>query len=873
MKTPIRILVVDDIPENLKVLSELLRSHGYDVWQAANGRQAIEITRERRPDLVLLDVVLPDINGLEVCRQIKADPSLPDVFVVLISGEATEAAQKAQGLESGADEYIAKPFVPRELLARLRTIARLQQTTAALRAREFHYRNLIDILPDGVALVNPEGVILEANPRAAQMLGYDTPSELLGKTVLQFTPPESPGRARVDLAEALRTGTLRAVEHTVLARDGTKLVVELSAALAAPGADAPELVVVARDVTARKAAEAHLRVQSAALESAANGIVIADRTGDVMWANPAFTRLTGYSIEEVLGRNLRMLKSGKHDRSFYEGLWKTIMAGNTWSAEMINRRKDGTLYTEENMITSVRDERGVITHFIAVKQDITARKATEKLRQVQRDFGTFLSATNDLNAAARRLLEIAVDQHGIDCGAVHLVHEKTGELALAARHRLSALMAKRLSARAAASLGMIGADPAATAFPEKVRVQPPYLRTIPITHDGQLVAALSVGSGRRESISEDAWRAIEAIAAQAGGAMARIRVEQLLHTNQQLLKKTLDGLRSAVFVIDASNHRIVMCNPAATAVFGYSTEELIGRSPAILHVDLASRAEFLDALAAAIERQGFLTDFEFRMKCKDGTTFPTDHSIMPIRDSKGRIQSWVNVVRDITGQKRAEEELRDLSRRIIQVQEAERLRVARDLHDGVNQLLASAMMRLRKVDSTASKLSPATREMLARCNDLLMKSLEENRRIAHNLRPSDLDEFGLATACRNLCKEIEARTSLRIHCNVSNSGERLRPDVELNIFRVVQEALSNVEKHAQARSVRLRLARRKGVLTLRIEDDGQGFVPGSKASGKGKRRGAGVINMRERVAALGGSCSIESAPRRGTIITVTVPGA
>jgi two-component system, cell cycle sensor histidine kinase and response regulator CckA len=135
----------------------------------------------------------------------------------------------------------------------------------------------------------------------------------------------------------------------------------------------------------RKQAEARLRLQSAALESTANAILITDRAGKVLWINPAFTRLTGYASHEILGQNPRLLKSGRHNKAFYQNLWETILAGRVWHAEMINRHKDASLYAEENTITPVLDQRGEITYFIAVKQDVTERKELEsQLRQAQK---------------------------------------------------------------------------------------------------------------------------------------------------------------------------------------------------------------------------------------------------------------------------------------------------------------------------------------------------------------------------------------------------------------------------------------------------------------------------------------------------------
>jgi diguanylate cyclase (GGDEF)-like protein/PAS domain S-box-containing protein len=123
--------------------------------------------------------------------------------------------------------------------------------------------------------------------------------------------------------------------------------------------------------------EDELQLRLTAMNVAANAIVITDREGTCIWVNPAFTLVSGYSSEEIIGQKLSKLKSGIQDESFYRGLWQTILGGNTWKGEIINRNKSGELYYEDMTIAPVRNEQGEITHFIAIKQDITERKRIE----------------------------------------------------------------------------------------------------------------------------------------------------------------------------------------------------------------------------------------------------------------------------------------------------------------------------------------------------------------------------------------------------------------------------------------------------------------------------------------------------------------
>lgn len=136
-----------------------------------------------------------------------------------------------------------------------------------------------------------------------------------------------------------------------------------------------------QDITRQKRDAEQLRQQSTALSAAANAILISDRQGRILWVNPAFTQLTGYTPEEAIGQPTRMLRSGEHEDSFYQNLWETISSGKIWKGETINRHKDGSLYTEEQTIAPVLDENNQITHFIAIKNDISERRMLQQMNE------------------------------------------------------------------------------------------------------------------------------------------------------------------------------------------------------------------------------------------------------------------------------------------------------------------------------------------------------------------------------------------------------------------------------------------------------------------------------------------------------------
>ena len=256
-----------------------------------------------------------------------------------------------------------------------------------LRQTKERYRRLVETSLDWVWETDAPGRFTYSSPRVQDLLGY-RPDEIVSHTAYEFMVPDEAKRAGDRLREIeLGRQTIVNVEVNYRHRDGRVVVVEIngSPVFAADGTWAGYHG-SGRDITARREAEQAMRLRGAALEAAANAIMITDRAGLITWANPAFAELTGWSTAEAVGCNPRdLLNSSLQDPKFYQQLWATILAGKVWRGELINVRRDGGLRTMDETVTPLRNERGEISHFIAILQDITERKQMEaQFRQSQR---------------------------------------------------------------------------------------------------------------------------------------------------------------------------------------------------------------------------------------------------------------------------------------------------------------------------------------------------------------------------------------------------------------------------------------------------------------------------------------------------------
>jgi two-component system NarL family sensor kinase len=255
----------------------------------------------------------------------------------------------------------------------------------------------------------------------------------------------------------------------------------------------------------------------------------------------------------------------------------------------------------------------------------------------------------------------------------------------------------------------------------------------------------------------------------------------------------------------------------------------------------------------------------------DGSQMAVQISIRPLARNGSNRATISMVVTDMTEARRTEELLRALTNRVLQAQEAERGRVALELHDHITQLLCAILFRCQAlVDELSMQGGPSMKEAM-KLREMLGQTAEEVERITRNLRPGVLDQLGLVAVLRGTSTEFAERTGVAVKLACVELTARLPADMELMLYRILQEALKNVEKHAQARHVAVQLIKQDGSVQLTIKDDGIGFDAKHHATRRKGKRVLGMLGMQERAAYVGGALTVKSGPRAGTEVEVRIP--
>jgi PAS domain S-box-containing protein len=332
-------------------------------------------------------------------------------------------------------------------------------------------------------------------------------------------------------------------------------------------------------------------------------------------------------------------------------------------------------------------------------------------------------------------------------------------------------------------------------------------------------------------------------------------------TAEVIQKATLLDLANDAIFVKSANGTISYWNEGATRLYGWSMTEALGHAPAeLLHSEYPVP---LSEIESRDEWEG-----EIRHTKKDGSRIIVVSRWAKIQDSNGNLAGWLEINTDITSRKSAEDAARALSGRILTLQDEERRRFAKGLHDSLGQYLAALKMNL---DSFPSPTPPQS-VVLSESVEIVDKCVTETRTISHLLHPPLLDESGFGSAARWYAEGFSRRSGIELNLELPKELMRLHPDVEIALFRAVQECLTNIHKHANGSSVDIRMTQDAKRVRLEISDNGQGMTRERlhRLLQSAAEIGVGIAGMRERFRELGGSLEIRSN-RKGTTVILIAP--
>src|SRR5947207_13380372 len=329
-----------------------------------------------------------------------------------------------------------------------------------------------------------------------------------------------------------------------------------------------------------------------------------------------------------------------------------------------------------------------------------------------------------------------------------------------------------------------------------------------------------------------------------------------------------------MWVLDDESLKFLAVNDAAERLYGYTREEFLTMSAS----DLRRADERRDFLRN--EPGGSVYRGVFRHARKNGEPLDID-GIAHLVSWRGRKARLV-VINDITERQRTQqalehvnrelelshERLRALSRRLLEVQEEERGRLARDLHDDIGQALTALKIQLESLHRAGE---PALQARVAEGVETVQHTLERVRQLSLSLRPPQLDDLGLAAALRSHLDRQASVAGIASHFDAGEAPHELGPDTETACFRVAQEAINNVLRHAHAHNLWVRLFDSSGRLALSVRDDGRGFDVGAARERASSAASLGLVGMEERIALAGGSFELRAAPGEGTVVLATFP--
>ncbi len=822
MSVPLRVLVIEDSEDDILLLLHELKHGGYDpffrrVETAESMKAALS---DEKWDVIVSDFIMPQFSGLSALKILQK--SGLDMPFIIVSGKIGEDTA-VEAMKAGAHDYLIKgnlsrlgPAVQREL-SECETRQQRRKAEEALKESEDKFRALAATATDAIVMMDDNGRISYWNPAAGRIFGYEE-QEVAGKELHSFlAPQEYHKQHKKGFDDFIRSGQGPAVGATVefqgLKRDGSEFPVEVSLS-AVRVKNRWHSVGIIRDITDRKRSEEELKRHRDHLEE-----LVEERTAELKRTNEKLQL-------EIADRKIAE-----------EALWKAISKVEEEKAK------------SEAIIASMGD--GLVI------QD-TSFKITYQ-NQIHKDM-----MGNHVGEYCYRAYYN--EQHICDdCPIV--TSFKTGKICKGERSVTTTRGVIDIEIISSplkdASGKIIGGIEVVRDITDRKKMED-ELRE----HRDHLDVMVKERTAELGKVNKELRAEI----------MRRIQMEKDLIESQRFVHRITDATPNILYLYDVVEDCIVYANPMVEHILGYTPEEIkrMGSSfyTTVLHPD---DSEIFHSLKQRFSDAGDcnIVESEYRMKNSRGEWrwfYSRDVIFKRTRDYLVRLV--LGVAQDITGRKEAEEELknsreqlRSLLAHLQSVREDERARISREIHDELGQVLTALKIDLSWVIKRLNKDQKPLYEKTRLMSQLVDMNIQTVKRICAELRPGLLDVLGLTAALEWQAEEFQERTGITCDIVIDPDNISLERDLSTAIFRIFQETLTNIARHARAKKVAASLKEKDGELILKVKDDGKGITEKQMSSPKS----IGLIGMKERVHYLGGKVKITGIKNKGTTVIVDIP--
>ncbi len=824
-----RILIADDHELIRRGVRSLLQNRpDFNVCgEAEDGVTAIEKALRLQPDLILMDIGMPHMNGLDATREIHKH--LPQIDVLVLSQHDSPEIMR-QALQAGARGYVVKSSIASDLIQGIETMRRGElffetspqhsqppaggelRLPEELQHSEERFGLSLNQTAAGIAHISEEGRWLRFNQKVCDISGYSG-EELRRLRLQDLTYPEDLKAVEEQAAAVIRGEIPRySLELRCIRKDGSPVWVNLTAAAARDAQhNFKYFVVTVEDIQARKEAELTANLLAAIVDSSDDAIISTNLDGIITSWNKGAERIFGYSAEQAIGKPMTIIIP--HDRRAEEAeiLARLRRGERIDHFETVRSTKDGALLHVSLTISPVKDASGRIVGASNVSRDITERKRRdEALTQSESQLAAEARALAKLNDLSSRLWRIqcledglqemlaaVIELLGADKGNIHILDPKSGILRIAAHRGFSQDFLdffheirpgdRTVSGRALASgqpvvVEDIETDEAYAPFREVARragyramVAVPMIGT-----SGQPLAVMATHFSGVHRPTDQEMRRLNLYARQAADFIQRARTEETLRQNEERLR---------------------------------------------------AMAQSLDA--------------EVRARTKE------------LEERNNQVLQQA-------------QKLRELSWALLRTEDEERRRISRELHDSAGQTLAVISMGLSQLIEAAKSKAPELAQQAEETRSFVQQLSSEIRTASYLLHPPLLDESGLGPALSWYIRGLSERSGLKISLHISDDFGRLSRDLELVIFRLVQEALTNIHRHSGSPTASICLRRQGQHVTVEVKDQGKGIAPDRLAEIQSSGSGVGIQGMRERLRQFRGEMNIQS-DCSGTTVTAIIP--